>query len=79
MAALADRTQAADDELPDTGVPRDWERTLSSPFIVGERYGTRCSTVLAIDHAGRAQFIERRFAPDGSTLGEVAEAFTLTP
>ena len=77
LAALADRAQAADDELPDTGVTREWERMLSAPFIVGERYGTRCSTVLTIDHAGGACFIERQFAPDGSTIGEVVQAFGL--
>ena len=36
----------ADDALPATGVPLEWERLLSAPFIVSERYGTRCSTVL---------------------------------
>lgn len=77
FTALADRTQAAEDALPDTGVPRDWERTLSSPFIVGERYGTRCSTVLAIDRAGQARFVERSFAPDGTTSGDVTETFTI--
>ncbi|MFO1412861.1 MAG: NRDE family protein [Burkholderiales bacterium] len=77
LAALADRTQAAEAELPDTGVPREWERALSSPFIVGAAYGTRCSTVLAIGRDGRARFVERRFAPDGSVAGEVAEAFAV--
>ncbi|MFO1396949.1 MAG: NRDE family protein [Burkholderiales bacterium] len=79
FAALADRTQAADDALPDTGVTREWERTLSSPFIVGERYGTRCSTIFAIDRDGRARFVERRFAPDGTVSGEVDEAFAIVP
>lgn len=77
FAALADRTQAADDALPDTGVTREWERTLSAPFIVGERYGTRCSTVLAIGHDGHARFVERSFAPDGTTSGEVDTTFAL--
>ena len=42
---LNDRTQAADDELPDTGIGLERERFLSPPFIVGELYGTRSSTV----------------------------------
>ena len=35
----------ADDALPATGVTLDWERLLSSPFIVSDSYGTRCSTI----------------------------------
>ena len=35
--------------LPATGVPLERERLLSAPFIVSDDYGTRCSTVLAID------------------------------
>src|SRR5882757_8413620 len=46
FAMLADRTEAADAELPHTGLPLDWERMVSSPFIVNERYGTRSSSVL---------------------------------
>ncbi len=34
---LSDRTPAPDDELPDTGVPLEWERTLSAAFIDGPR------------------------------------------
>ena len=78
LDALADRTQAADADLPATGVPLAWERLLSSPFIVSERYGTRCSTVLAIDRGGHARFVERTFAPDGTPTHEVAEEFDLT-
>ena len=70
FAALADRTPAGDDALPATGVPHEWERLLSSPFIVSERYGTRCSTVLTIDRAGRAVFRERTFDRAGAPAGE---------
>jgi uncharacterized protein with NRDE domain len=79
FAALADRAQAPDDELPATGVPREWERVLSAAFIVGEAYGTRCSTVLTIDRAGQARFCERTFAPDGVLTGEVVETFAVHP
>ena len=78
MAALADRTPAEDASLPSTGVTLEWERLLSSPFIVSERYGTRCSTVLTIDREGSARFHERSFAPDGTAIGEVVEEFALT-
>jgi uncharacterized protein with NRDE domain len=73
--ALADRALAADDELPATGVTRDWERILSAPFIVSERYGTRSSTIVTIDRAGEAVFVERSFDATGRPTGEVVERF----
>jgi len=73
LAILGDRTLADDSELPQTGLPREWERLLSAPFIVSaERgYGTRCSTLMCIDRAGGARFIERSFDPDGCATGTV--------
>jgi len=74
---LNDRTQAADHELPDTGIGIDRERLLSSPFIVGDTYGTRSSTVLLIDRLGVAHFIERTFDPQGQATGEVRFDFSI--
>ncbi|MEQ6377338.1 NRDE family protein [Bacillaceae bacterium S4-13-58] len=37
---------ASDEDLPQTGVPIEWERVLSPLFIKTENYGTRSSTVL---------------------------------
>ena len=68
--ALADESIAPDTELPDTGVGIEWERQLSPAFIRGETYGTRASTLIAIDHAGRGFIHERRFGPNGVFLGE---------
>ncbi len=68
--ALADETIAADAELPDTGVELELERQLSPAFIRGHDYGTRASTLLAVDHAGRGWIHERRFGPDGAFLGQ---------
>jgi len=74
---LDDRTRAEAAALPSTGVGPDWERLLSSPFIVDERYGTRCSTVLTIAANGRARFVERSFDPRGEQTSEVSFAFEL--
>ena len=71
FAALADRTLAPDEALPATGVPLEWERLLSAPFIVSEGYGTRCSTVLVIARNGEARFVERSFDGLGNATGEV--------
>lgn len=79
FAALADRTQAPDSALPSTGVPLERERLLSAVFIRDVRYGTRCSTVLAIGRDGRATFVERSFAADGGVTGEVTERFAIQP
>jgi uncharacterized protein with NRDE domain len=76
--ALGDRAEAHGAELPSTGVSLEWERLLSAPFIVSDRYGTRCSTVFAVDRDGRARFVERSFAPDGSLANEAAFEFEVT-
>ena len=60
---LADRTQAADHELPRTGVPLDWERHLSSIFVAHSGYGTRAAQVLRIDARGAIDYRERNFGP----------------
>lgn len=68
--ALASEEVAADGELPDTGVGIDLERRLSPAFIRGSEYGTRASTLIAIDYHGHGWIHERRFGPDGVFLGE---------
>ncbi|HEX4895988.1 MAG TPA: NRDE family protein [Solimonas sp.] len=75
--ALSDTRSAADAELPDTGVGLEMERFLAPPFIYGERYGTRCCTVLALDHDGRGLFHERRFGPNAAPQGETRERLEL--
>ena len=71
FAVLADRAPASDEEgLPSAGLSPEWERTLSSPFVLHETYGTRCSTVVAIEPTGGCYVAERRFAPTGACSGE---------
>ena len=69
FSMLADRTRTPDAELPGTGLPLEWERIVSAPFIVNERYGTRSSTVLLVERTGRTILHERRFDQDGSQTG----------
>lgn len=68
--ALADAETWPDEMLPDTGVGIELERMLSAAFIRGERYGTRASTLLAINRDGSAAISERRFGPRGVAEGE---------
>lgn len=66
---LKNDTPAPDSALPDTGIPREVERAVSSIFIKTENYGTRCSTILFIDKEGLVTFEERRFK--NGTLEEI--------
>jgi uncharacterized protein with NRDE domain len=66
---LSDREGAADAELPDTGVGIDWERRLAPPLIIGDDYGTRASTVLAISKGGSVNFEERARGAAGQVEG----------
>ena len=68
--ALANESLAADGDLPDTGVGLELERMLSPAFIRGPQYGTRASTLIAIDYEGRGWISERSFGPDGLFQGE---------
>ena len=79
FTALGDCEQASDAELPDTGVGLELERFLSPPFIRGDRYGTRASTVVTIAHDGRAEFIERCFAANGAFESESRACLQLPP
>lgn len=65
---LADRTPAPEGSAG-TGLPADWERTLSSPFVTHPTYGTRCSTVLLIEPSGAVVMAERRFDAAGQVNG----------
>jgi uncharacterized protein with NRDE domain len=67
--------------LPSIGVPprEPSDVPLEAPetpvFIRDHVYGTRCSTVVAIDHAGIGTIIERRFTADSRADGETTLTF----
>jgi uncharacterized protein with NRDE domain len=74
---LGDKTKAADEELPSTGVPYEWEKQLSSIFIHGESYGTRSSTILTLDHNNHVTWNEHSFDPQGETIAQNQFTFDL--
>ncbi len=43
---MRDQTKARDDQLPDTGAGKEFERLVSSIFIQDDDYGTRATTCL---------------------------------
>ena len=76
FAALADTTPAPDAALPDTGVGIELERWLSPPFVLGERYGTRCSSIVLVGDDAIV-FAERRYGPNGIVDGDSIERLPL--
>ncbi len=46
------------------------DQTASPIFIRDPEYGTRCSTVVAVDTKGRGFIIERHFGPNGIAAGQ---------
>ncbi len=60
---MLNENRPADEALPSTGVPIEWERKLSSMCIKTENYGTRCSTVMLWDTEGNVYFEERSYVP----------------
>lgn len=75
FAALADRTGAPDQALPDTGIGVERERWLAPAFIrtPDGRYGTRCSTLLIAERQGErliVRVVERQFDDGGHACAQ---------
>jgi uncharacterized protein with NRDE domain len=77
LALLRDDRPAPDEDLPQTGIRLEWERLLSSAFVRAPDYGTRCSTIIRIDHRGRAYFDEWSWDSVGADNGRVSLQFEL--
>ncbi|MGH8114091.1 MAG: NRDE family protein, partial [Rhodanobacteraceae bacterium] len=72
---FTDETVAPDEALPDTGVGIELERRLSPVFVRGARYGTRATTLIALDQDGSGCIVERRFGPGGVPRGQSMVCF----
>lgn len=80
LRILADTHEARSQELPNTGVNKEWEKALSAAFIKTPSYGTRSSTILRVRKDGNFEMVERRFDANG-TIGHdvVTGELTATP
>jgi uncharacterized protein with NRDE domain len=58
---LEDKSEASENDLPNTGVEKDWEKKLSAMFIESPEYGTRSSTLLLMDTKGEISFFEKGY------------------
>ena len=71
---LTDEATAPAEQLPDTGLDPAMEHALSSIFIRTPGYGTRCSTVVLVDHTGQVHVQERSWPHGGTVVHEFALA-----
>ena len=77
LQTLADVEPPPDHLLPDTGVGREWERALASPFIITPEYGTRSSTVLLVGRDAEVTLVERPVVPGSREQPEVRHRFRI--
>jgi uncharacterized protein with NRDE domain len=77
FALMADDSRPPDENLPDTGFGIEVERALSPIFVATERYGTRCSTLVAVTREGSVLLIERAFQRSAVTWTERRFEFRL--
>lgn len=75
MDLLNDGDRGPASEVRDDRLPFDVAHAITAPFIVTPDYGTRCSTVVRAESAGRWHFLERRFGPEGHVTGESRYSF----
>ena len=78
LRLLRNTAPTLDRQLPNTGVPLEWERALGSIFINRDGYGTRASTVLRIG-GGSAKLTEINYAPDASINQRIDFSFDILP
>ena len=73
MEILTDKTTAEDNYLPETGVPLDIERMLSSRFIRSRDYGTRACSIVKFTRQGEITFSEHNYSSDGKLAEKIFE------
>ncbi|MDJ0576031.1 MAG: NRDE family protein [Xenococcaceae cyanobacterium MO_234.B1] len=73
---MNDSRRFPDDELPETGIGLELERFLSPIFLVGEQYGTRCTSLLQISRSGRIDFYEQNYDSNGSKRDYIHHYFS---
>lgn len=76
LSLLLNRRQPyPDEQLPNTGFSKSFERILSSQFILSPNYGTRCSTGLIISTT-EAHISETSWTAGGRSTGVVNKSIS---
>lgn len=70
LRMLDDRTRARVEEVDASRLPFDKAHALTAPFVVLPDYGTRSSTVVIGDVGGNMTLTEKRFRPNGESIGQ---------
>ena len=79
LEAFSDVISSADN-LPDRMLDLLASESIDdSIFIRDAGYGTRCSTLVLVDYNGEGVIFERRFGPDGISLGNSNISFAFQP
>ena len=72
---LMDSKRASDIELPNTGIPIEWERLLSSQLIIGEEYGTRSRCLFRLSN-GQYDVVDQQLNKSGAVITEQRFSWT---
>lgn len=75
MRILSDREKGPASEVSSDRLPFASAHAITAPFIVLPEYGTRCSTIVLADRAGKWSLLERRFNAAGVSAGESRFSF----
>lgn len=77
LSIVTERAEAAPNATIED-LPEELAKVMSTPFVVGDEYGTRCSTAILFREDGHAEALERRFASGGAADGESRVVFLLS-
>ncbi len=72
---MTDQSQAQPKQLPQTGIPTEFEQLLSSIFIVSPQYGTRSTTIITLSTLNNIEVYERSYNQDGCVVAQ--QSFSL--
>ena len=75
---MTNREKPPVNTLPNTGIGLALEEFLSPIFIVGENYGTRCSTLITISQTDELVFDELTYTPLGEKTKQVSHRIILS-
>lgn len=76
---LSEGSRPRDEDLPDTGVGLEWEKTLSPIFVSSPNYGTRSSLILFVDMNDHVTFYERTFMSNSNHASTIKFEFQSSP
>lgn len=68
VPVLTSTARFPESELPQTGVPPEWESLLSAQTILGEKYGTRSRTWLRLYQQRGVSVTEAQYSSSGEQL-----------